>query len=77
MNISLIELLLIGLAFAFYWFIFRRLNRNLRPSSRAANFSVGGRKRREELEKEQMNREERIRQGKVSLRDSILKRRSR
>lgn len=62
----LIKLVLIGVAVALYAFVYRALRRR-RKDSRAGGFSVGGRKRREK-EVSEMDREERIRSRKVSLR---------
>ena len=61
-----IKIILIGVAIAFYLFVYRAL-KGTRRGSRAAEFSVGGRKRREK-DVADMDREERIRKRKVSLR---------
>ncbi|MFC1545032.1 hypothetical protein ACFL4X_02600, partial [Gemmatimonadota bacterium] len=66
MGSIIIKLVLIGVAVAFYFFIYRSL-KGTRKGSRAANFSVGGRKRRE-IEASEMDRDERVRRRKVSLR---------
>ena len=63
---TILKIILIAIAVAFYIFIYRALKGN-RRSSRAANFSVGGRKRYEK-DASEMDRDERIRRRKVSLR---------
>lgn len=73
MEHMLIKLVLIGVAVALYTFVYRALRRR-RKDSRAAGFSVGGRKRREQ-EASEMDREERIRTRKVSLRGGTMFRR--
>ncbi len=69
----LIKLVLIGVAVALYAFVYRAL-RSRRKDSRAAAFSVGGRKRREK-EASEMDRGERISKRKVSLRGGPMFRR--
>ncbi len=62
----LIKIVLFGVAVALYLLVFRAMRKS-RKGSQTASFSVGGRKRREK-EASEMNREERIRKRKVSLR---------
>ncbi len=62
----LIKLVLIGVAVVLYAFVYRALRRR-RKDSRVAGFSVGGRKRREK-DAAELDRGERIRKRKVSLR---------
>ena len=73
MGMILIKIMLIGVAIAFYIFIYRAL-KSRRSNSRASSFSVGGRKRREK-EASDMSREERVRNRKVSLRGGPMFRR--
>ncbi|MBW7997558.1 MAG: hypothetical protein FVQ81_13470 [Candidatus Glassbacteria bacterium] len=74
MGFTIMKLVLIAVAVVFYIFVYKALSSN-RRSSRAANFSVGGRKRREK-DVSEMNREERLRKHRVSLRGgAIFKRR--
>lgn len=75
MNYIGVKIVVIALAFLFYWFVIRKLSKNLRRGSRVEMFSVGGRKQRDKEELEQMSREERLRRRKVSLRDGSLFRR--
>ena len=62
----LIKIVLFGVAVALYVFVYRSL-KSRRRDSRVSSFSVGGRKRRDR-EAAESDREERIRQRKVSLR---------
>lgn len=66
MGFTIMKLILIAVAVAFYVFVYKALSAN-RKNSRVANFSVGGRKRREK-DVSEMDREERIRRRRVSLR---------
>ena len=63
---TILKIILIAIAIAFYIIIYRALKSN-RKSSRAANFSVGGRKRYEK-DASEMDRDERVRRRRVSLR---------
>ena len=44
MNYIGVKIVVIALAFLFYWFVIRKLSKNLRRGSRVEMFSVGGRK---------------------------------
>ena len=76
MQWTIMKLILIAIAALFYYFVFSRIKSNTK-NSRAANFSVGGRKRYEK-ELDEMTREERVKNRKVSLREGrMLRRRGR
>lgn len=73
MEFGLIKILLIAAVAMFYYFIFAKINRNLRKGSRSARFKVGGsRLDIEKRIKEKETREERRKRGEVSLRDGKL-----
>ena len=73
MEFGLIKIALIAAAVMFYYFIFTKINRNLKKGSRAAQFKVGG--SRLDIEKRMKGketREERRKRGEVSLRDGPM-----
>ena len=73
MEFGLVKIALIAGAALLYYFIFTRINKNLKKGSRAARFKVGG--SRLDVEgrmKEKETREERRKRGEVSLRDGRL-----